>query len=113
MQSQWHVHVQVLLIEADGAVYEFNGRRGLPPLLSFAQGGFHNQLPKMQAPAKLLPNASDWWLLWLVMWRPLSMSLGLAFGLAIAIKGCSLLLLRMLRPPEQSKTARNKTLKAE
>ena len=87
----------VLLIDADGAVYEYTGRRGLPPLLSFARGGFRKQAPMMQAPAELLADASDAYLLLLALWRPLAMSLGLALGVALCLKGGALLLLRLLR----------------
>lgn len=90
----------VMIIDSDGSVYEFTGMRGLPPLLEFARGGFRKQSPKMLAPATLLPNAPDWWLLCLVLWRPIAISFGLALGLALALKCCSWIMLRLLRPSE-------------
>ncbi|KAL1498899.1 hypothetical protein AB1Y20_013421 [Prymnesium parvum] len=94
----------VLLFDADGAVYEYTGKRGLPPLLSFAQGGFHQQEPMMQTPAELLDDVSEWYLLALVLWKPIALSLGVASGLALCLKGGALLLLRLLQPKQVAKT---------
>ena len=87
----------MLLLDADGAVYEYTGKRGLPPLLSFGRGGFRKQAPMMQAPTELLADASDAYLLLLALWQPLAKSLGLALGVALCLKGGALLLLRLLR----------------
>lgn len=45
----------VLLIGPTGLVYEFTGRRGLPPLLDYARGGYRGTAAHMQLPEELEP----------------------------------------------------------
>ena len=95
-----HRFPTVLMIDADGSVYEFFGRRGLFPLVSFGRGGFRKQQPKMLAPSVLLTDASQLYLMMLALWRPFAMSLGLALGIALCLKGGAMMLLRLLRPKD-------------
>ena len=48
----------VLLIDRGGLVYEFTGRRGLPPLLEFAQGGYRKGAAHMMLPDEIQPDVS-------------------------------------------------------
>ena len=48
----------VLLIDRSGLVYEFTGRRGLPPLLEFAQGGYRTGAAHMMLPDEIQPDVS-------------------------------------------------------
>lgn len=49
-------------------MYEFNGRRGLPPLLAFARGGYRSGAAHMMVPAEILADVSIYWLLAEAMW---------------------------------------------
>ena len=44
------------LLCSPGLVYEFNGRRGLPPLLAFARGGYRSGAAHMMVPAEILAD---------------------------------------------------------
>ena len=48
----------VLLIDRSGLVYEFTGRRGLPPLLEFAQGGYRTGAAHLMLPHEIQPDVS-------------------------------------------------------
>lgn len=92
----------VLLLDSDGSVYHYSGRRQLPPLLNFARGGYKRQPPTMHAPSELMADVSPWYLILLALRKPLAMSLGLALALALCLKGGVLLLLRFLKPRKES-----------
>jgi thiol-disulfide isomerase/thioredoxin len=86
----------ILLFER-GLYYEYHGRRSLPRLQAFIAGDAGVRGAGVVAPTALQPNVSEWWLLAEMLWPPIRTSLAWATGLALAIKGLSLCLLRLLQ----------------
>lgn len=78
----------LLLISADGRVYEDTSRRrSIPGLRAFALGGYKATLSYMDAPTTLLDNVPVWWLILRSLWKPLKTALGLALAIAACIAG--------------------------
>ena len=111
----------VLLIDPSGLVYEFNGRRGLPPLLAFAQGGYragaaHMMLPEVRAAARIAwlrgpvsnhglshwqaieADVSDYWLLAEALWPPFKKAAGISLAIVLGLKAFTKGLLWWLKP---------------
>ena len=85
----------LLMDDEEGLFYEFEGPRALPRLVGFARGaaiGGHT------LPRTLQSNVSTWWLLAEMLYDPVMIALKWSVGLALALKGVSLCLLRLLRP---------------
>jgi thiol-disulfide isomerase/thioredoxin len=79
----------VLLVDPSGLVYEFNGRRGLPPLLGFAQGGYRSGAAHMMLPAEIEDDVSDYWLLAEALWPPIKQALTISLAIVLSLKACT------------------------
>ena len=79
----------VLLFDGrDELYYEFEGRRGLPVLLEFAEGGYRKQ-GGAPTPDHLLGDVSEAWLMALTLWDPMKTSLMYVGGVHRVIRrGC-------------------------
>jgi thiol-disulfide isomerase/thioredoxin len=89
----------IMLFDETGIYYEFMAKRRSPPdLIKFGRGDPSLIGVGTVMPSELLPDASEWRLMAEALWPPLKVAFTWALGLALAIKGVSLCLLRLISP---------------